>query len=114
MEQRLALWFNSTLGLFTLIMQRQETEGPWCKFPKAWYEGLPVLDLRTLSNYNLHALDDLWTSISDKEFLPIPQLANDPIRREIDNVFSKVLGIPALNEFREILGNEPLIRTKLT
>jgi hypothetical protein len=37
MERRLALWFNSTLGLFSMLMQRQETRGAWVKFPKAWY-----------------------------------------------------------------------------
>jgi len=110
MERRLALWFNSTLGFFTLIMQRQETRGAWCKFPKAWYEVLPTLDIRQLSSENLHALDDLWKSVSEKQFLPIPQIAADPVRAQIDDVFSKVLEIPSLEEFRGILGKESLIR----
>jgi hypothetical protein len=110
MERRLALWFNSTLGFFTLIMQRQETRGAWCKFPKAWYEELPTLDLRQLSDEKLRALDELWKSVSDKQFLPIPQIVTDPVRAQIDNVFSKVLEIPSLEEMRGILGKEPLIR----
>jgi hypothetical protein len=110
MERSLALWFNSTLGLFTLLMQRQETEGPWCKFPKAWYEGLPTLDLRALSSENLGTLDSLWQDVSEKQFLPLPQIATDPVRKHIDEVFSNIMKIPSLAEFREILSKEPLIR----
>ena len=110
MERRLALWFNSSLGLFSLIMQRQETRGAWCKFPKAWYEELPVIDLRAFSKENLHALDKLWDSVSEKAFTPFPQLASDPVRKQIDDVFSKILDIPSLDDFREILNREPLIR----
>jgi len=40
-ERDIALLFASTLGLFTSLMQRQETEGPWCKGQKTWFEQLP-------------------------------------------------------------------------
>ena len=91
-------------------MQRQETEGPWCKFPKAWYEDLLTLDLRELSEDDLGMLDHLWDTISDEQFLPFPQIAIDPVRRQIDDVFSKILRIQSLDEFREILSKEPLIK----
>jgi hypothetical protein len=110
MERELALWYNSTLGVFTILMQRQETEGPWCKFPKAWFERLPTLDLRTLSEDAHNELGQLWESVSESEFLPIGKIAEDTVRKKIDAVFVKILGIPQLDDFRDILGKEPLIR----
>jgi hypothetical protein len=113
MERRLALWFNSTLGLFTLLMQRQETKGPWVKFPKAWYEQLQVLDLNSLSRGQKRALDELWTEVRDRQLLPFPQLRNDVTRKRIDEVFSQVLEIPLLDQLRDMLSREPLISMQL-
>jgi hypothetical protein len=113
MERCLALWLNSTLGLLTILMQRQETEGSWVKFPKAWYEQLQVLDLNSLSRDQKHALDKLWTEVRDRELLPFPQLRNDATRRRIDEVFSQVLEIPPLDQLRDMLSREPLISMQL-
>jgi hypothetical protein len=113
-ERELALWFNSTLGLFTLLMQRQETEGPWCKFPKAWFEQLPTLDIRKLSESNHKKLGELWSKLSQEGFQPINQLATDPTRKEIDSTFEKILNLPSLDEFRQLLNKEPLITTPTT
>ncbi len=112
MERRLALWFNSTLGLFSLLMQRQETRGAWVKFPKAWYNDLQVLDLDSLSSEKCLILDNLWSQIQNCEFLPFPQMSNDPIRKRIDDAFSMVLGIPPLDELRNMLSREPMISMK--
>lgn len=108
-ERELALWFNSTLGLFTLLMQRQETEGPWCKFPKAWWEELPTLDITKLSQPDHERLSKLWGDVSKEELQPINKLSTDPVRKKIDAVFEKILKIPPLDEFRILLNREPLI-----
>jgi len=112
MERRLALWFNSTLGLFTMLMQRQETRGAWVKFPKAWYEPLQILDLNTLDRSQIDALDDLWTQIHNRDLLPFPQMSSDETRKIIDDAFSKILGIPALDQLRILLSREPIISMK--
>jgi len=112
MERRLALWFNSTLGLFTMLMQRQETEGAWVKFPKAWYEPLRILDLNSLDRSQIDALDDLWTQIQNRDLLPFPQMSSDETRKIIDDAFSKILGIPALDQLRILLSREPIISMK--
>jgi len=109
-ERELALWYNSSLGLFTLLMQRQETEGPWCKFPKAWFEELPTLDLRHLPQTAHSKLDELWQSVSEKEFSNISQIATDRVRIEIDEAFEQILGTSSLAELRQLLAREPLIR----
>jgi len=109
MERRLALWFNSTMGLFTMLMQRQETEGAWVKFPKAWYEQLQILDLNSLTKSQIDFLDDLWTKVMNRDLLPFPQLSNDETRKIIDDTFSQLLGIPTVEQLRNMLSREPLI-----
>jgi len=112
MEKRLALWFNSTLGILTMLMQRQETEGAWVKFPKTWYEQLKVIDLNSLTKSQTDALDDLWVQIQNRDLLPLPQMSKDQTRKLIDDVFSQVLGIPALDQLRTLLSQEPIISMK--
>ena len=115
MEWRLALWLNSTLGLFTLLMQRQETEGAWTKFPKAWYEQLQILDLGSLTKSQNDALDNLWKQIQNRDLLPFPQMSNDPTRKLLDDVFAQVLGISpnALDQLRSLLSQEPIISMQI-
>jgi hypothetical protein len=107
MERNLALWFNSTLGLVCMLMQRQETEGSWVKFPKVWYEELNIFDMRQLDNSQRKTLDNLWEQVHSGSILPIPQIENDPIRKMIDDAFSRVLEIPPVDQLRSMLAHEP-------
>jgi hypothetical protein len=109
MERRLALWFNSTIGLFSMLMQRQETRGPWVKFPKTWYEEIEILDLNSLTQGQLNLLDDLWLEVNGRNLLPFPQIANDETRKTIDDAFSDILSIPRLDLLRTLLSQEPVI-----
>ena len=113
MEKRLSLWFNSTLGLFTMLMQRQETSGSWVKFPKNWYEKLSVLNLNSLDINHLNKLDDLWDEISKKILKPFPEMDQDENRKIIDDTFSEILGLPSLDILRNMLVREPFISMKI-
>ena len=112
MEQHLALWFNSTLGLFSMLMQRQETRGAWVKFPKTWYEQLHIIDLDSLSPEQNKILDQLWGQIKSEDLLPFPQICDDDSRKLIDDAFSQVRGLPQLDLLRRMLANEPIISMK--
>ena len=92
-----------------MLMQRQETEGPWVKFPKAWYEELPVLDLVSLNGNQISALDTLWLQIQSRDLLTFREIAIDKVRRNIDDVFCEILGIPTLDNLRDLLSREPVI-----
>lgn len=112
MERKLALWFNSTLGLLSLLMNRQETEGAWVKFPKSWYKKLDTLDMVSLNEEQLKALEDLWEEVHTCKLKPLPEMNSDKIREKIDNVFSDILNIPSLAYLRELLAREPLIASQ--
>ncbi|MFC1486369.1 hypothetical protein ACFLRN_01600 [Thermoproteota archaeon] len=109
MERNLALWFNSSLGLLSLLMNRQETEGSWVKFPKKWYEQLEIFDIEALNEDQLILLDELWNEVHMNDLLPLPEMNSDKTREKIDNVFSNILSIPSLAYLRELLSREPMI-----
>ncbi len=109
LESRLALWSNSTLGFFSLLMRRQETRGPWIKFPKTWYEELPVPDLGILDSDAARSLDSLWDEVADQTLLPFSQIERDPVRAQVDDAISAALGIPEFGDLRRVLAREPVI-----
>ena len=109
MEERLCLWFNSSLGIFTMLMQRQETEGAWVKFPKAWYEKLRVSDLRVLTGDQVDVLDKLWKKVNGKSLLPFPEIDEDEVRATIDDGVAQVLGLPSFEPLRKLLALEPVM-----
>lgn len=109
MERRLCLWFNSSLGLFTMVMQRQETRGAWVKFPKAWYEDLNVTDLSNLNEAQEEALDEVWKKVNGKDLKPFPEMAEDKVRKELDDGIAEALELPSLGPLRSLLAREPFI-----
>ena len=108
-EKEVALWFNSTIGLFSLLMRRQETRGPWIKFPKAWYEDLPIPDFGSLVPAQRKALRSVWTRIATKSLLPYPKMDADPARAEIDAAFATVFNVQSFDTLRNLLSHEPIV-----
>lgn len=109
MERRLALWLNSSLGLLSLLMRRQDTRGPFVKFPKAWWESTDVLDLSSLDEDQLNQLDELWDEISDEELQSFPEITEDQTRIRIDDTFEDILDINGLSTVRDYLSREPVV-----
>ena len=111
-QKALALWLNSTLGLLTSLAHRVPTRGAWIQFKKPTIEQLPVLDVLALSDAQLRRISSAYDSIADSELDTIVNMANDPTRADIDQVFSQVLGIPTLDGLREELAEEPIIKLR--
>ena len=108
-EKALAAWFNSSLGVLTILAHRTSTEGGWVALKKADLEELPVLDLRRLSPAQLHGLSDLFDQLADAEFERLPGMAHCPARRSLDDGVSKILGLPDLSKLRDLLASEPVV-----
>jgi hypothetical protein len=109
LEKTLVLWLNSTLGILGLMSHRVPTQGAWVKFKKPQLATMPVLDLWRLSEAQIMKLADTYDSIGDEALRPLPEMAEDPIRKVIDDSISEVLGLPALDRLREALAREPVI-----
>lgn len=108
-EKLLALWFNSTLGLLMLLGHREETQGAWVQFKKPVLSAMPVLDPRALSEQQKKALSEVYDRLCQQELLPFPQMAEDPVRAQIDAAISQALGLPDLAPLRELLAREPVV-----
>ena len=88
-EKALAVWFNSSLGLLTMLAERTSTRGGWVGMKKADLEELPVLDPRHLSPSQLQSLSDLFDELSEAEFERLPAMTQCPARRALDDGISK-------------------------
>ena len=72
----------------------------------AW-ESMPVLDVRSLGAEQSKMLARTFEAVGQSELAPVAQLNEDPVRIQIDDACSKVLGLPSLAPVRELLAREP-------
>ena len=111
-EKALTTWFNSSLGLLTILAQRTSTRGGWVAMKKADLEELPVLDTRRLSQTQVQSLSDLFDGLAEAEFDRLPGMANCSARQGLDTGISRILGIPDFGKLRGLLASEPVVSNR--
>jgi len=109
-EQALALWLNSTLGLMLLVASRVETEGAWIKLKKPVLGALAVMNPVTLTAAQRRTLTRAYEALSARDLLPLPEIDQDAVRRQIDEAITGALGIADdLTTLRRMIAAEPLV-----
>ena len=103
------LWLNSTLALITLFATRDETRGAWVDFKKPSLGTMPVLDISALSSDQIAILATAYDRICNSELKPLPQMASDDVRAQIDSAIAKALNLPDFSILRTMLGREPVV-----
>jgi len=92
-EKALVLWFNTTWGLLSILINREETEGPWAQIKMGQWMLMPVLDITSLNIDTLKRLANIFDKYADKPLRRIPEQFNpenpDPVRLGIDMEFLK-------------------------
>ena len=111
-DKALAVYLNSSIGLLSLLATRNTTEGNWVKLKKADLKEMSVLDLRRLPTSQLQELSRLFDSLATAEFERLPNMANCPARRALDDGISKILDLPDLSTLRDLLASEPVISNR--
>lgn len=106
-EKALLLWLNSSLSLLLYFGRRVVTRSAWMQMKQPAWEGMPVLDVRTLSPRQLNLLGSAYDSISTAKLQPLANLNSDPIREQIDRSICEALSIPDVRFIRELLDREP-------
>jgi hypothetical protein len=100
-EKTLVLWLNTTWGLLTVLINRQETRGRWTRLKMAQWRLLQVLDVMSLDSDTLKRLADIFDKYAEKPLRRIPEQFSpedpDPVRLGIDKDFIKVLN-PSIDE----------------
>jgi hypothetical protein len=100
-EKALVLWLNTTWGLLTVLVSREETRGRWTRLKMAQWRMLQVLDVRSLGADALKRLSEVFDRCCKRAPRRIPDQFDprdpDPVRLEIDKGFVKALN-PSINE----------------
>jgi hypothetical protein len=103
----LLLWLNSSLSMLLFFGRRVTTQGAWMQMKQPAWEAMPTLDVRNLSDEQAKMLARTYDAVCDLELLPLAQLDKDPVRIQIDDAISKLLGLPSFAPVRELLAREP-------
>jgi hypothetical protein len=118
-EKVLVLWANTSLGLLLHWWHANKQQAGRGNMGKSTLQELPVLDVTALPPGRLAKAVELFDSISERSLLPIHQIAEDPVRRDLDERFAlDVLGLPTamlsaggpFQLLRMKLSEEPAIR----
>jgi len=100
-EKALTLWLNTTWGLLTVLVSRQETRGRWTRLKKAHWRLLKVLNITSLNNTTLRRLSEVFDRYAEETPRRIPEQFNpnnpDPVRLGIDREFVKAIN-PSVDE----------------
>jgi hypothetical protein len=112
-----SLWANSTFGLLTYWWSANKAQDGRGSITTTQIPKFYILDPRKLSTAMLKNSDIFYSLTKAKSLLPAHQLANDPVRAEIDTfVLKELLKIDApsltailemMANLREKLGSEP-------
>jgi hypothetical protein len=94
-EKIIVLWLNSTFGILNLLRERIETRGGFFSIDNYVFDDMLVPDIKQLTEYEKDELTTLFDKICDVEMPSILEqlTTRNPIRREIDELFMRILGI---------------------
>jgi hypothetical protein len=110
LDKIMVLWFNSSLGLLTLIASRVDTRGAWIELKKPLVEEMMVLDPRKLSVAARTELCKAYDEIGKIELQALPGIEIDIVRAKIDSAIASALGIKEdFSIYRKLLAIEPII-----
>ncbi len=111
----LALWFNSTLGMFCHAMHSNRSQTGRGLGSRTMLKTLPTLDVRQLADWQLDAAESVFQDVRDVKFEPFYRCDIDPNRIELDErLVREVLGLSdqsvnAVSRIRTLLASEPSI-----
>jgi len=113
-DKILAFWFNSTLGILSLIASRVDTEGAWVELKKPILEELAVIDPSKLPKATQEKLTAAYDRLCKMEIQALPHMAEDAIREQIDAAVADALRLKGdLSVLRKLLAAEPIISMSL-
>lgn len=114
-EILLALWCNSTMGMFLHANHANRTQQGRGRGNKGMLETLTTLDVRELQPWQLEEAQALWRDFRGRKFDSFHRCAVDAARIELDErLVRDVLGlgddaVAAVSRLRTLLASEPSI-----
>ena len=107
----LCLYLNSTPGLLSLLGERDNKVPSYPAFSLDTLRSLSVPNFVELESAERGLLTSWFDWLSSQPLLPLPRMDEDPVRRQIDDVVTKALGIDAewVSRIRRELAREPSV-----
>ena len=102
-EKILTLWLNTTWGILSMLLYREETRGPFSELSIPQWRLLPILDVYSLDRETVEKLVMAFDSCAEKSLRRIPRQFSsdprrvDPVRLELDLRFLKAVD-PGLDD----------------
>ena len=111
----LAIWFNSTLGIFCHALHSNRSQTGRGLGSRTMLRTLPTLDVRQLADWQIDAAENAFRDFRDVQFEPFYKCDVDANRISLDErLVRDVLGlsteaVDAVARIRTLLANEPSI-----
>ena len=107
----LCLYLNSTLGLLSLLGERDNRVPSYPAFSMDTLRALCVPNFTELESVERDFLTNWFDQVSKEPLMSLPRMDEDPVRRQIDDAVSKALGIDPdwVARIRRELAREPSV-----
>jgi hypothetical protein len=104
-EKILVLWLNSSINIFSILMERSETRGSFGQIDERQLLYFPIVDVFNMNKDEIDRGVILFDNIANEHFPSIFEqlVVSYHHRRSIDGYFLKILGITDQEERKEII-----------
>ena len=93
-ERATAVWMNTTMGMVTQWALSSHIQKGLGSLTKSHLENMPTLNVKALTEDQMHEMDRIFTETRDRPFLAANESWRDPMRIELDQkVITKVLNM---------------------
>ena len=112
----LCLYLNSTVGLLSVLGSRDNRKPSYPSFSLDTLRTLRVPNLSQIGTEEQGLLTSWFNWLQNEPLLPLPQMHNDPVRKQIDDAVCKALGFDPewVATIRRELAKEPSVTDQST
>ena len=110
----LAVYLNSSVGVLSLLGGRDNRKPSYPQFSLDTLRSLRVPDFHKLGSATRDALAATYDSLGDDVLLPLPQMNDDPVRKQLDEAVTAALGLDPewVAQVRQALSEEPSVTNR--
>ncbi len=103
----LSLWYNSSIHLLQILLNRIETEGAFIEIGKYVFRSLKIINVDKLGKSQRKSLLSMYKAVRNYEFFSLlDQLKNhDKGRMKIDYVFLGIMGVTEQSKIKQFVKN---------
>lgn len=110
----MTVYLNSTVGILSLLGGRDNRVPSYPQFSLDTLRSLRVPDFHKLGSAARDALAKTYDHLRDDVLLPLPQMNNDPVRKQLDEAVTAALTLDAewVAQVRQALSEEPSVTNR--